>query len=213
MKTAEYTHGTGDPLILWFTDFDRGDEAEELKKELERLAPEASYTLAVFGVEDWNADLSPWQAEVEGQIFIGGGPATLSRLTDEYIPYLQKAYPDCKKMFLAGYSLAGLFALWALYESGLFDGAACCSGSLWFPGWDAYADGRQLREGVGVYLSLGGKEKNSRSPVLAAIEEATKKQAARLKTMGVPSVLEMNPGGHFADPTGRLAKGIAYFLK
>lgn len=142
MKTAEYTHGTGGPLILWFTDFDRGDEAEELNRELELLAPGAAYTLAVFGVEDWNADLSPWQAEVEGQIFAGGGPETLSRLIEEYIPYLQKTYPDCKKMFLAGYSLAGLFALWALYESDRFDGAACCSGSLWFPEWDAYADGR-----------------------------------------------------------------------
>jgi hypothetical protein len=29
---------------------------------------------------------------------------------------------------------------------------------------------------------------------------------------GVPTVFEMNPGGHFQDPEGRMAKGIRWML-
>ncbi|ERL11412.1 hypothetical protein HMPREF1248_0438 [Coriobacteriaceae bacterium BV3Ac1] len=32
--------------------------------------------------------------------------------------------------YISGYSLAGLFALWSLYQTDIFKGAACVSGSL-----------------------------------------------------------------------------------
>ena len=35
---------------------------------------------------------------------------------------------------IAGYSLAGLFALYALYKTDAFTRVASMSGSLWFPG-------------------------------------------------------------------------------
>ncbi len=42
---------------------------------------------------------------------------------------------------IAGYSLAGLFALWAVYQTGLFDRAASVSGSLWFDGFLTFCVG------------------------------------------------------------------------
>jgi len=213
MKTKEFSKGKGGPLILWGTDLERDNGIEELVRQLDILMPEQAYTLAVFGVEDWNAEFSPWRAEVEGQAFEGKGPETLGWLKDEYIPSLKKKYPDASEMCIAGYSLAGLFALWAAYEIDLFCGCASCSGSLWFPGWTVYTEGHRVSENCAVYLSLGGKEKNNRSAVLATIEDNTKLQLELLKKCVKDVTLEMNPGGHFADPMGRIAKGIAWLVK
>ena len=33
------------------------------------------------------------------------------------------------------------------------------------------------------------------------------------RDVGIPTALEMNPGGHFNDPTGRMARAIAWVLE
>jgi len=76
-----------------------------------------------------------------------------------------------------------------------------------------YTEGHRVSENCAVYLSLGGKEKNSRSVILAAIEDNTRKQLELLKKCAKDAALEMNPGGHFADPVGRTAKGIVWLVK
>ncbi len=113
------------------------------------------------------------------------------------------------------YSLACLFALYSLYKSDLFAGAACCSGSLWLPGWEEYAKEHTLVNESIVYLSLGGKEEHSKNPVIATIGEKTRFQDKLLDNDSKVTAhkLEMNPGGHFSDPEGRLAKGIVWLLE
>ena len=44
---------------------------------------------------------------------------------------------DCK-VVLGGYSLAGLFALWAATRTDTMYGVAAASPSVWFPGWPGY---------------------------------------------------------------------------
>lgn len=48
---------------------------------------------------------------------------------------LRKEFTE-RRVFIgiAGYSLAGLFALYALYKTDVFTRVASMSGSLWFPG-------------------------------------------------------------------------------
>ena len=41
------------------------------------------------------------------------------------------------------------------------------------------------------------------------VEDVTRRLAERWAGEGIPLRFEMNPGGHFNDPTGRMAKGIA----
>lgn len=212
MRTELFSKGTGGPLILWGTDLRGEKETEELAAKLDTMIPEQPYTLAAFAVEDWNDGFSPWKAETEGQIFGGKGSETLDLLKTEVLPYLEKNIPDVSGRYIAGYSLAGLFALWSVYETELFSGGISCSGSLWFPGWTVYAQNHKIPEKSRIYLSLGGKEKNSRSPVLSKIEENTRLQLELLKGKTADVAMEMNPGGHFADPVNRLAKGIAWMI-
>ena len=50
---------------------------------------------------------------------------------------------------IAGYSLAGLFALWAAWNSGYFRRVASVSGSLWYPGFTDYIRNNEPKSGCG----------------------------------------------------------------
>ena len=93
-----------------------------------------SFWLIACEIEDWNAQLSPWSAPAvygkEG--FAGEGAETLEWLEKECLPGLENIYQmklEEKRLLIGGYSLSGLFAMWAFYELGIFTGAAACSAS------------------------------------------------------------------------------------
>ena len=63
----------------------------------------------------------------------------LELLLDEIIPAVKtELNAEPKVVMLAGYSLAGLFALYAVTKCDLFTAAASCSGSMWFPDFKEY---------------------------------------------------------------------------
>ena len=55
------------------------------------------------------------------------------------------------------------------------------------------------------------KEKYSRNPVLSSVELCMGEAAQYLKKDHICRY-EMNPGGHFTDPDGRMLKGIAWLI-
>lgn len=58
---------------------------------------------------------------------------------------------------ITGYSLAGLFAVYAIYRTDVFSGG-CMSGSVWFPGFKEYIFSRELKRRPDcIYFSLGGQ--------------------------------------------------------
>ncbi len=209
--------GRGGPVFLWAFYPHEGNELEDFRRALEQALPDTACTVGAFEVDDWNRDLSPWEAAaaVGEERFGGKGSDTQKWLTEEYQPWLRKHCPDSHKHYLIGYSLAGLFALWSLYETDRFDGAACCSGSLWLDGWDTYAAGHRMKAPADVYLSLGGKEERTKNPVMALVGGRTRQQEKLLRRDPLVRhcFLEWNPGGHFADSAGRLAKGAAWLCR
>lgn len=172
---------------------------------------------AVSGV-DWNRDLSPWSAPRVfrgGEGFAGGGSAFLSVLTGRILP-LVEAQLDVvpASRAIAGYSLAGLFSLWAAFQTDVFDRVASISGSLWFDGFLNYmksaAPPKELRQ---AYLSLGNREKGARNQRMAAVEDCTRQAVELLRGWDIPVDFEMNEGGHFQDEPGRIARGIGKLMK
>ena len=188
---------------------------EEEFGHIRRLAPETPFLLAAFPVGDWNGDLSPWPAPpVFGDAAFGGGAArTLDFVERALIPALEARCPAAgeRRWLLGGYSLAGLFALWAACESGRFAGAAGVSPSVWFPGWLDYAAAHPLRAGW-AYLSLGDREERARNPVMARVGDAVRATHG-LWSDRVDCALEWNPGNHFREPELRTAKGFAWLLR
>lgn len=170
--------------------------------------------LVTLGVDRWYERLSPWLAPPlrGGEPFTGGGPDTLACLTQSLLPALDRALGADARYLLVGYSLAGLFALWAGYACADFSGVAAVSPSLWYPGWTEFAAARRPLTGA-VYLSLGDREEKTRDPLLSTVGDAVRAQYRLLERDAVPCILEWNEGNHFRDSAARTEKGVAWLLR
>ena len=171
-----------------------------------RRMTDVPFRLIAVGVERWNRDLSPWSAPpVFGrEAFGNGAPSFLETILDLC------ADPE-KTYYLGGYSLAGLFSLWAAYQTDMFAGVASVSGSLWFPDFDTYMAAHEIQCGC-VYLSLGDREEKVKNPVMASVGDCTRQAYALLNDRGTNCTLEWNPGNHFQEPDLRTAKAFAWLL-
>ena len=145
--------------------------------------------------------------------------ATVRSLTDvpfnlvafgikEWMRELKGALPAV----MGGYSLAGLFSLWAGYNSSLFDGIAAASPSVWYPQWTDYTEGRPMHSKA-VYLSLGDSESRTKNPVMAHVDDAIRRQQELLSAQGVDTTLVWNAGNHFVDSEKRMAKAFAWVVQ
>lgn len=209
-------NGIRGPIILWGMYPHQGNEVSHMWDCLMDVVGDQDFLLCAFQVEDWNKDFSPWKAPAAfgDEDFRGEGKQTLQWLTKELIPILQETYGMDREIYLIGYSLAGLFSLWAAYETDLFSGIASCSGSLWFEKWNEYLKNHKVRHPCNVYLSLGGKEEKTKNQIMAKVGKRTRLQEQILKED--PNVqkitLEYNSGGHFADSGKRLSKAVHWLL-
>lgn len=165
------------------------------------------FKLVAFKVQDWNRDLSPWSdPAVFGKEGFGGEAL---RTLDEILKYCTD---KSKTYFIGGYSLAGLFALWAACRTDLFRGVAAASPSLWFPGFTDYMKETGFKCGS-VYLSLGDKEEKTRNAVMATVGDKIRETYALLKVRNIDCTLEWNEGGHFKEADLRTAKAFSWVLK
>ena len=175
-----------------------------------------NFLFAAIPVENWNDALSPWEASaVWGKQWFGGRAAdTLRFLTEQVMPTLKHQFDllENVKIILGGYSLAGLFALWASTQTDLFYGVAAASPSVWFPGWMEFEQQHPI-QAQRVYLSLGDKEKHTKNTVMAAVGDNIRTLHSRLAERGADCTLEWNSGGHFKDADLRTAKAFRWVME
>ena len=175
-----------------------------------------SYPDAVFvsiKVEDWNRYLSPYRAENpfrKGDYFSGDADTLLASICNELICIVEKD-EEVKERYLVGYSMGGLFSLYASSISDLWKGVGSVSGSLWYEKFDDYLSSHPLKIEK-VYLSLGRKEKESRNKVLKTVEEKTKAIYETIEKEGIECSFSLQEGGHFQDEEKRIREAISYLL-
>ncbi len=199
--------GAGNILVQMADDHDMAVMESEVSL-LRELAGEDFFLLALK-VDDWNRDLSPWQAPaVFGhEDFGGGAEKMLKAVLEELEPV------SCTKRYLiGGYSLAGLFALWSAYCTDVFSGVAAASPSVWFPGFESFTREHKIHT-RSVYLSLGDREERTRNPVMATVGDRIRELHETLQREGVNCALEWNRGNHFREPDLRTAKAFAWALQ
>ena len=241
MKRYEYGNPDSANVLVQLI----GDhEVSGMEKEIAHIRENVGddFFLLAYKVDDWNLELSPWQAlAVFGKEDFGGGAGeTLKKLlqelrSDNVLPAVandevlsdkakDKVFspltngkevtgPACekKKYYIGGYSLAGLFALWAAYQTDFFTGVAAASPSIWFPGFVEYMRAGRINADR-VYLSLGNREAKIRNPVMATVADCIEISFDLLRKQGVESVLEWNEGNHFKDADIRTAKAFSWVL-
>ena len=176
-----------------------------------------NFSLVAFKIEDWNSELTPWEMPLlRGKGNFGDGAAgTLEFIKNDLIPSLSE-YINAEnkeiKYILGGYSLAGLFSLWSVYQTDIFEGIAAVSPSVWYKGWIEYVEAEKpLSEKI--YLSLGDTEEKTKHQILSKIGDNIRKQHEILEKSGnVKTVLEWNEGNHFKNPDIRTAKGFLWVM-
>lgn len=177
----------------------------------------ADFSLAAIGGICWEDELTPWpalSAFSKQPPYAGGADGYLKQLTESILPQIigQLGAPPAY-IALAGYSLAGLFALYAMYRTDAFARFASASGSLWYPGFVEYVLNHEMpRRPERVYLSVGDREARTRNAVMRPVEENTRRLYGDLRDRGIDAAFELNSGGHFDDPLGRLARAVAWTL-
>ena len=187
-------------------------DLEALDQEVEAIKElsDKPFSLVAFMIKDWNQELTPWVAPpVFGKTPFGdGAEKTLEFIKSQLLPEVQENIPH---LILGGSSLAGLFALWAGYQTDKFEGIAAASPSVWYPQWIDYAsENKPLAKSV--YLSLGDKEEKAKNPVMAQVGNAIRKQHELLTEQEIKTILEWNAGNHFVDSDKRMAKGFAWAI-
>ncbi|MBQ9510645.1 MAG: esterase [Clostridia bacterium] len=185
------------------------NEAEQINK----IGGTDDWCLASIKTENWNDDLSPWQTDaVFGKQGFGGGARLTLDGVLNIVEKLKTSLPAAvKKFFIVGYSLAGLFALWAAYQTNVFCGVAAVSPSVWFDGWTDYSSQNEIKTKA-VYLSLGDKEEKTKNPRMARVGDAIRTQYDVLSGAEVRCKLEWNSGNHFVESDRRVAKGVCWLI-
>ena len=205
MKTYEFGKADSDIVLIQPVD---DHDLEGIENEFAAIVSscDLDFRLIAVRIDDWNNDLSPWEAPaVFGKESFGSGAS-------EMLGRLLGLCDDGSKIYyIGGYSLAGLFALWAAYQTDVFKGVAAASPSGWFPGFAEYMKKNEIRTDT-VYLSLGDREEKARNPVMATVGDRIREAHVLLKDRGLNCILEWNEGNHFKDPDLRTAKAFAWVL-
>ena len=167
---------------------------------------------------NWQKDMCPWDGPAlikNEKDFIGGADEYLFLLEKEIIPKAVEILGEEPRCYaLAGYSLAGLFALYAAYRSSLFSRIASVSGSLWYPDFVSFAKEREmLSKTEKLYLSLGTEEAKTNHAVLSTIESKTRELVEHYQSSGYCVNFEQNPGNHFCEVEQRIEKAIRWIMK
>ena len=161
-------------------------DIEVLDNEVEEILnnTDKHFSLIAFKIEDWNNELSPWEAPPAfgKKSFGSGAKDTLEFIESRLIPPVKEKYDysDDVKVILGGYSLAGLFSLWSAYKSKTFSGIAAASPSVWFNGWDEFMNNNTPLSNT-IYLSLGDTEEKTKNKVMSAVGDNIRKQEQLLK--------------------------------
>lgn len=199
--------------VIYLTTYN--DDGGEVYAQLQKSGY-TDFTLVTVSGLNWKAELSPWAAGnlfKYSEMFTGGADAYLQFLTQQVIPQVEAGLNGILWRGLAGYSLAGLFTIYALYKTDLFSRAASMSGSLWYPGFKDFALKNTLRIAPQhLYFSLGDKEARARNQYLKTVQQCTEEMAAHYRSLGINTFYELNPGGHYRNIISRSAAGIKWLL-
>lgn len=176
----------------------------------------SDFTLVAVSSLKWNHDMAPWDIP---SVFekdtpcTGGADNYLQLLTEEIMPRAEKLVHGVSWRGLAGYSLAGLFAVYSLYRTAVFSRIASMSGSLWFPGLMEYIASHEMKRlPECVYFSIGDRESRTKNPYLQTVQENTEKIQSLYAGYGIDTFFQLNRGNHYKNAVQRTATGISWIL-
>ena len=187
-----------------------------LEAEVAQLAAlsDQPFLLVTIELEDWTIDLMPWpDGNISRDPEAGKhGQETLAFILEDLIPELEQRY-GALPVILGGYSLGGLFALWASCQTDRFKAVAAASPSVWIHGWLPFAK-KNAPMVEAVYLSLGDREEHVKNQAIARVGDNLRAFYDLIQKQLPPecSTLVWEEGGHFNENAGRVARAFAWCM-
>lgn len=201
------SRGTSSPIIYLV-------DSPEHPFDVSSLAHGRSYTLVTIPVSTWGDALTPWSAAGlyrEEPDFGGHAATTLSELLEKTIPSLEETWglsPSARA--ICGYSLGGLFSLYAFTHCDAFVACGCLSGSVWYEGWVDYLRERELDvAGRFAFLSVGTKEKRGGNPLMRTVQRCMEACTGILREHGCEVQYVTGPGNHLQFISERFDAGLS----
>lgn len=197
-------------FLMYLVDESNPEDYEQI---YQKISNEYQLCMISVSIHDWQGELSPWPAPpIFGKHdFAGNAAKFLVELEDFWKWFKDENNIESNQVYLGGYSLAGLFALWASSQTNLFTKIAAVSPSVWYFNFVEYMQQNpiQTRE---VYMSLGDKEANAKNKVMATVKDCFDEVIQIVQKQDIPLTYEYNPGNHFQDVELRMTKGIRQLL-
>lgn len=197
-------------FLMYLVDESNPEDYEQI---YQKISNEYQLCMISVSIHDWQGELSPWPAPpIFGKHdFAGNAAKFLAELEDFWKWFKDENNIESNQVYLGGYSLAGLFALWASSQTNLFTKIAAVSPSVWYFNFVEYMQQNpiQTRE---VYMSLGDKEANAKNKVMATVKDCFDEVIQIVQKQDIPLTYEYNPGNHFQDVELRMKKGIQKLL-
>ncbi len=189
----------------------------KIYKEVKKFTTK-DFSLVVISNLEWDNDMAPWDIPPITKFDTpckGGAEEYLNELIEQIIPEAEKyinGIPNWRG--LVGYSLAGLFSIFSIYKTDIFNRFASMSGSLWFPKIIEYiSENEMIADPQCIYFSLGDKECRTNNPFLKVVQKNTEEIYNIYSSYGINCYYELNPGNHYCNSEERTAKGINWLLK
>ena len=197
-------------FLMYLVDESNPEDYEQI---YQKISNEYQLCMISVSIHDWQGELSPWPAPaIFGKHDFAGNAAKFLAELEGFWKWFKDEYNiESNQVYLCGYSLAGLFTLWASTHTNIFQKIAAVSPSVWFLNFVQYMQQNpiQTRE---VYMSLGDKEANAKNKVMATVKDCFEAVIQILQKQNIPLTYEYNPGNHFQDVELRMKKGIQKLL-
>lgn len=207
-----------DAPVIFLNIIEDGDNTiEDLISKLQKKnVPAFSLALIHIPNKEWTKVLSPWPTPKNFPKHLrcaGEAEQYLESTFDPIVAKVKEFFPQSKYQILAGYSLAGLFSLWAACKESRFNRICAVSGSFWYPDFEEwFFENLPNPLPTTVYFSSSVQECQSKNTYLSSLKPTIQKIEEYLSKQGVWTIFEINKGNHFQDATERLTQGLAWTL-
>lgn len=227
----------GDPQVLLIQPSARHEEKNDgVRCEVDLIAQASptGFAMVFFDCVEWARALMPWADDaVSRDAEVGRhAPDTLRFIEHTLLPWLRERF-GALPCIIGGYSLGGLFALWAARNTDAFAAVAAASPSLWIKGWGEYAAAHPIlppkattqhptlniqhseSRSCTIHLSLGDREEHCRNQRMKRIGDCVRAEHTLLCQQLSPTAvtLRWHEGGHFGAEAERTAEAFAWCIE
>ena len=215
VKLYVYRSNVKDATTIYFLD---GDQFEEpFNHWIIKHQPTLNFVL--LNANNRTDDYTPWPLQASETMPIDfGGKAEkhLSFIMTHVIPFCESEYgfaSSADKRAIGGYSLGGLFSLYAAVNTDLFRIVLSCSSSLWYPGFLDYLKEHPFKAAhPKLYMSVGDQEGTTATNLTAdqTLNTLALKDWVEPKFQAGDFQFTLEEGNHGNDNPGRAWRALEW---